>query len=233
MWVSAISWHVQVLLCHINLQSKSPHIFKISENQNYPILNFSVSYFIWVKLFHLKTNYSSRESWGIPRQTGKCSPFVLFAVIMAAVEPSELEMDTTMKRHRCNLTIWPRDGLSPSPWGLWTQDNSLGTFTDPLQRPWMSLNSCWNGHICISFFPPDITVPKLQQMLHTFRITFLKPSVLCLWKAYKWMPCLYTYEPQVLMRHHLFIEVNWLLLHLKLILLLFGGFINFGETLQE
>lgn len=184
----------------------------------YPILNFSVSCFIWVK-----TNIPSGESRGIPRPTEKYSPFVLFVVIMAAVEPSELEMDTTMKAHRCNLTIAASDlemGLSPSPWGLWTQDNSLGTFTDPPQRPWMSLNSCWIGHLCISFF--FLTVPKLQQMLPTFRITFLKPSVLCLWKAYKWMPCFYTYEPQVLMCHHLFIEVNWLLLHLKLILLLFG-----------
>lgn len=57
---------------------------------------------------------------------------------MAAVEPSELEMDTTMKAHRCNLTIAASDlemGLSPSPWGLWTQDNSLGTFTDPRRGP--------------------------------------------------------------------------------------------------
>lgn len=135
--------------CHLTLTIRS-HIFKIYENQKYPILNFSVSYFIWVK-----TNYSAGESRGIPRLTEKYSPFILFAVIMAAVEPSKLEMDTTMKTHRCNLTIAasdPETGLSPSPWGLWTQDNSLGTFTDPPQRPRMLLNSCWIGHICIRVF---------------------------------------------------------------------------------
>lgn len=80
------------------------HIFKIYENQKYPIMNFSVTYLIWVK-----TNYFSGESWGIPRPTEKYSPFVLFVVIMAAVEPSELEMDTTTKAHRCNLTIAASD----------------------------------------------------------------------------------------------------------------------------
>ncbi|XP_011607240.1 2-iminobutanoate/2-iminopropanoate deaminase-like isoform X2 [Takifugu rubripes] len=42
-------------------------------------------------------------------------------VYRTSVEPSELEMDTTMKTHRCNLTIAasdPETGLSPSPWGL-------------------------------------------------------------------------------------------------------------------
>ncbi|XP_056877488.1 2-iminobutanoate/2-iminopropanoate deaminase-like isoform X1 [Takifugu flavidus] len=65
--------------------------------------------------------YRTWESRGIPRLTEKYSPFVLFAVIIAAVEPSKLEMDTTMKTHRCNLTIAASDpemGLSPSPWGL-------------------------------------------------------------------------------------------------------------------
>lgn len=60
--------------------------------KNIRLGSFHWFYFIWVK-----TNYSSGESRGIPRPTEKYSPLVLFVVIVAAVEPSELEMDTTMK----------------------------------------------------------------------------------------------------------------------------------------
>lgn len=44
-----------------------------------------------------------------------CLPFFFFkpTVVMAAAEPSELEMDTTIKAHRCNLTTPPQQALLP------------------------------------------------------------------------------------------------------------------------